>query len=223
VLPCGTANNIARSLGQMHALPEVVAGITNPRVRELDLGMVHDAAGTHRFVEAVGLGLFVELLQRLKRPEVKAALQPEGPPEQELVKLRGYLEAIAKGFQGVGCRLSADGEAFSGRFLLAEVMNMKFMGPNLALAPAADPGDGWLDLVLVRAGQRQEVVDHLEGLQRGQVKDLAVERRRCREIIFHELPSALHVDDEVREAAAPPVSVGLDPQALTYVRVGGEG
>ena len=119
--------------------------------------------------------------------------------------------------------MSADGEAVSGRFLLAEVMYMKFIGPHLALAPAADPGDGWLDLVLVRVDQRQAVLEHLEGLQRGQVKDLAVERRRCREVIFQELPPALHVDDEVREGAAPPVSVGLDPWALTYVRVGGEG
>jgi diacylglycerol kinase family enzyme len=118
--------------------------------------------------------------------------------------------------------LSADGEAFSGRFLLAEVMNMKFMGPNLALAPAADPGDGWLDLVLVPVDQRREVLEHLEGLQRGQIKDLAVERRRCREVIFHDLPQALHVDDEVWEAAAP-VVVSLEPWVLTYVEIGGGG
>jgi diacylglycerol kinase (ATP) len=100
---------------------------------------------------------------------------------------------------------------------------MKFMGPNLALAPEADPGDGWLDLVLVPMDQRQKVLEHLEGLQRGQIKGLAVERRRCREVIFHELASALHVDDEVREAAATPLTVSLEAWALDYVEIGGGG
>src|SRR5689334_2799948 len=41
VLPCSTANNIAKSLDQVNSLPQVVSAIADSRVLELDVGLVH--------------------------------------------------------------------------------------------------------------------------------------------------------------------------------------
>src|SRR5438105_4751248 len=120
VLPCGTANNIAKSLNQMHSLPEVAPGLAAARAFSLDVDLVGSTSGQRYFVEAVGAGLFVELLKRLQRPEVKAGLEAAGPPDQKLARLREYLKTLAAGLRGFECRLTVDGEGVTGRFLLAE-------------------------------------------------------------------------------------------------------
>ena len=219
VLPCGTANNIAKSLNQMHSLPELASGLAGGRALALDVGLVGSASGQRYFVEAVGAGLFVDLLKRLQRPEVRAGLEPVGPPDQKLARLREYLKRLAAGLEGFDCRLRVDGEGVSGRFLLAEVMNMKLIGPNLALAPWSDPGDGWFDLVLVREDQREELLGCLERLQRGQILGLPFERRPCRAVAFERLPPAIHVDDALWEPAPTPTRVRIQPGALQYLRL----
>jgi diacylglycerol kinase (ATP) len=58
----------------------------------------------------------------------------------------------------------ASGEDLSGEYLAVEAMNIREIGPRLQLAPHADPGDGLLDLVLVPAERRAELVDYLASL-----------------------------------------------------------
>jgi diacylglycerol kinase (ATP) len=57
VLPLGTANNCARSLGQMHTVESIVAGLRSERIKQLDLGILTSSAGHRIFIEAIGIGL----------------------------------------------------------------------------------------------------------------------------------------------------------------------
>ena len=40
ILPLGTANNCAKSLGQMHTVESIIAGLRSERIKQLDLGIV---------------------------------------------------------------------------------------------------------------------------------------------------------------------------------------
>ena len=51
-------------------------------------------------------------------------------------------------------QITLDGEDLSGEYILLEVMNIQHIGPSLHLAPDANPGDGLLDVVLVKAAHR---------------------------------------------------------------------
>ena len=64
ILPTGTANNIAKSLGVSGAVSELVAGWRRANRRKLRIGTVSAAAGAMRFVESTGIGLFAELVTR---------------------------------------------------------------------------------------------------------------------------------------------------------------
>jgi diacylglycerol kinase family enzyme len=49
-----------------------------------------------------------------------------------------------------------------------EAMNVRELGPNLPLAPDADPGDGLLDVVLVRSHDRDALAAYVAARLRGE-------------------------------------------------------
>ena len=64
ILPIGTANNIAKSLGSLGSVPEFIAGWRRAQRRRLAVGTVATRWGSMRFVESVGVGVFTGLVTR---------------------------------------------------------------------------------------------------------------------------------------------------------------
>ena len=62
ILPIGTANNIAKSLGIIGSVDELIAGWRSGNRRRLAVGTVAASYGTMRFVESVGVGAFTDLV-----------------------------------------------------------------------------------------------------------------------------------------------------------------
>jgi diacylglycerol kinase (ATP) len=75
-----------------------------------------------------------------------------------------------------------DDAGLSGSYLAVEVMNIRETGPNLPLAPAADPGDGRVDVVRIREVDRLPLLDYVEARLReepAELPPLAVDRGRA--------------------------------------------
>ncbi len=64
ILPIGTANNIAKSLGVLGSMRNLIAGWRRAERRRLTVGTVTSRWGAMRFVESVGVGVFTELVTR---------------------------------------------------------------------------------------------------------------------------------------------------------------
>src|SRR5205085_9506431 len=72
VLPSGTANNIARSLGLLERpLEELIRGWENARRVKLDAGVAVGPWGERNFVEGLGAGIFAELLAQPDSEKLK--------------------------------------------------------------------------------------------------------------------------------------------------------
>jgi diacylglycerol kinase (ATP) len=186
ILPLGTANNIAHSLGIAGKPSEVISGWSLDRTRTLDVGIVQGEWGKCGFVEAVGVGSLTKSTQA-----VDAALFESNNPMQ-----KGRL-ALAKQLattEPEETRLTLDGRELPGDLLLVEIMNIASIGPGLQLAPAADPGDGLLDVVCVRTDQREEMLRWLEAPDHKQMP-LTVYRGREVTVVWRGTP--LRVDDRV--------------------------
>jgi diacylglycerol kinase family enzyme len=156
ILPFGIANNVGKTLGVVGDLHSIVAAWDRPP-RPFDVAVVEADGETARFVESFGGGLFADLVERGKATEDT----PEMVGRQTDRALHLLSELLADA-QPREWQLSVDGAEIIGSFLAVEVLNIRFAGPNVPLAPRADPGDGRLEVVLIRESDREAVLAYVE-------------------------------------------------------------
>jgi diacylglycerol kinase family enzyme len=197
ILPTGTANNIAKSLGVSGAVSELVAGWPRANRRKLRIGIVSAAGGAMRFVESTGIGLFAELITRGREEAHENAAGLTGNP---IDRALGLLQRIVSDRAPEFRRLVLDGTDLSAEYLMVEAMNLPLAGPNVQLAPGADLGDDLLDLVTVSVRERRVVEEYLRARLAGEAAPLELPIRRCRRIQLGAALDELHVDDGAWEA-----------------------
>jgi diacylglycerol kinase family enzyme len=222
ILPLGTANNIAKSLGLTDSAEAMVAGLRRAARRRLDAGTVRGRWGARYFLEGVGLGLFARTMCLVDRRTEAGRIEPaEG--EAALTRDLRYLARVLEKLRPQHWHIEADGHDRSGEYLLCEVMNIRSVGPNLVLAPEADSGDGWLDLVLARPEDRHELQAYIAGRIAGREPSLALPVERVRQVRIVAGGEEVQVDDEIERPSENPgavgamLDIGIAPGALDVV------
>src|SRR5262245_54149324 len=142
ILPTGTANNIARSVGIDAAIPILAGRLSTSRLSRLDVSRVHADGYEENFVEAAGVGFIGAMLEEQHRPMLQLWRSLRS-------RLAGGVDRWERAARGVARlarreparRLSicADGEDLSGEYISGVVMNINAIGPRILLAPDADP------------------------------------------------------------------------------------
>ena len=193
-IPIGTANNIAKTVGLLGEAAELIETWSpSPRAEHpFDLGEVEAPWGTKRFVEGVGAGLVADLIAR--EDEIAADAKLLGRATDRALHL---LSVLVREEKVRRWEIRADGQDLSGNYWSVEFMNTRFVGPNLPLAAKAFPGDGELEVVLLREADREPLHAYLESrlhLASGQMPDIEVTRAKEIEII---VPTRMrwHLDD----------------------------
>jgi diacylglycerol kinase (ATP) len=207
LLPVGSANNIAKTLGYRgdESPAAVIERLDEAERGRFDVGSLRSARSGRAFVESAGSGVFTEML--LRAEAVDTSTGGSAKVELGLRLLRDVLvEQEARPW-----RVEADGVGLSGEFLAVEAMNVRSLGPNVPLAPGADPGDGLLELVLVRPQDRDELVAYAEArLAERSAPALELEIRRAERIEVGPPEGwKLHFDDELLEHVGNGVSISL--------------
>jgi diacylglycerol kinase family enzyme len=210
ILPNGTANNIARSLGITGTTDEIVGRWSGAARRPLDLGSASGPWGERWFIEAVGGGLIARSIAAFEQQPASE----DRPKREELIDaVRMHTEVLST-LEPCAWNMTLDGEAVSGDFLLVAVLNIRFIGPNLELCPGADPTDGHFAVVMAEERHRDALVRHLQHREAEQEVGLGVKCRRVRRVEI-EKGDLLHIDDAV--FTWPPggrVSMRIEPAAL---------
>jgi diacylglycerol kinase family enzyme len=204
ILPIGTANNIAKSLGVMGSVGELIAGWSRAERRRLTIGGVATRWGRMRFVESVGVGVFSELIAR---GDSEVDENSAGLTGHAIDRALLLLQRIVAERQPRRRRLELDGCDLSGEYLLVEVMNIPLVGPNVPLAPGADYGDDQLDLVTVTERERGLLAEYVRGRLAGGSAPPALTVRRGTRVVMEASANELHVDDE-RWGPAGPAAAG---------------
>jgi diacylglycerol kinase family enzyme len=200
VLPSGTANNIARSLGLLkRPFEELVRGWRDARRVRLDLGIASGPWGERYFIEGVGAGLFAGLLVRSEenaatREKEKKTKRPKHVVDNALRRLKEAAERDP----AVEIAAQLDGVEISGRYLLFEAVNLPFIGPSLYIAPDTKAGDGQLEVVLVPEAQRGRLVRYLDHWQENRERLSLLPSRRGKHLQIEWTGFALHIDDKLR-------------------------
>jgi len=224
ILPMGTANNIANTLGIAEiTVPKLIKGWKRARCVNVDAGMAKGPWGSQYFIEGFGIGLFAEAMHGLQSGK-KNELPDSGKPEQIMNSVLALLKRQLKGNRSVKMTVRLDGKDVSGDYVLLEALNIRFIGPNLHLVPHADLSDGFLDIVFVTRRERAKLSRYLtERLKRKHSRSkLATRKGRHLQIEWESSP--IHVDDKhwpqekdripVRSNA---IDIKIQPGALVFL------
>jgi diacylglycerol kinase family enzyme len=213
ILPLGTANNIARSLGYIGSVETLIGGLRHDRRRVLDLGAVCGAEVKRIFVESIGGGMVAVGIEAMRaRRDGKAAESAAARMERAL---RGYYEILAR-LEPRPCSLVIDGMSLDGEFFLVEVLNTPWIGPNISLSLDASPSDGMLSVVVAGDNERSVLQDYLERRILNGDDDVRVTlpTYQARRVTFQGMHK-LHVDDGLIDAVSgEPVDIHIEPAAV---------
>lgn len=194
IVPLGTSNNIARSLGVFGSPDEIIDALATAAVTTLDVASARAPWGTSHFIEAIGVGFFGNVLRRAAERRERERAEPATTPVP--TALRGIRRAL-DGYRARERRVVADGKDLSGSYVMVEVMNVRSIGPRMALAPSADVSDGRLDLLLLRETDRRALGDYLSAVADGSAARFPIPSRRVRRVTLGWDADDGHLDDDV--------------------------
>lgn len=192
LLPMGTANNIATSLGISEDVTQNVSSWKDFKIRKFDIGQISSAAGASFFLESFGFGIFPKLMKVMEDYQ----LPENASTEDELAEALEVLLQIAKQYKARKCTLEIEGKVIEDKFVLIEVMNISRLGPNLKLAEAADPGDGFFDVVLLRENQREQLCSFIENTISGKNVPFPIVPIRTKSLKITWNGKDCHTDDQ---------------------------
>lgn len=188
ILPLGTANNLAQTLGIGGKPLEIIERLAQPQKHRFDLGCVTAPWGQDYFMEGAGLGFFAEVLAKYKPEKGKSVTR----------SVKSLVEVLENGHSRP-TTLKLPQQEVSSEFLLVEILNTKAVGPRLKLAPEADPTDGLLHVVCIDAANRDSYFEYLRSLMTEEIDSLPsvqVYTVPNLEIAWNGFP--FHIDDYVQ-------------------------
>ena len=156
VLALGTANNISKTLNAGRDADEVIKLLKDAKIKKVDIGLVTNVPGIEFFLEGFGFGIFPYLMKAMKE-----AGEEFESPEEELKAALKKIHEILQSYEPRQCHLEVDGTDHSGKFFMVEVMNIRSIGPNVELAPMADPGDGEFEVALIPEAHKAKFGEYI--------------------------------------------------------------
>lgn len=210
LLPCGTGNDFAKTIGVKNSLDELKQLIKKGSVKKIDVGYIKfkDTTGadaSRYFINIADVGIGGHIAQRL------------ASYSKWMGAFLTFQRAIVSGFlsynhQPISAR--ADTFTYKGKILSYIIANGKYFGAGLGIAPDAKPDDGKFAIVL---GAEVSLWDYLLNL--GKV-------RQCKKIdhpqmnyhsgceIFIDSIEKLPIDMDGEFAGYTPMQVTMLPAAI---------
>lgn len=191
ILPLGTANNIANSLHIEDLFQELIAGWKTAQLKNFYPIELVAPWGRQRLMEGIGFGAFAEIIDHAGNGDKPSPIEARKRLADAM--LRADAQALS---------VRVDDALLSGEFALLEVTTIPLVGPNLYLAPEADPADNLIDICSVGAEkeERQRVSQWLDELVPNAPAPLAT--RSATHVTISGHFRRIRIDDDVRTVEA---------------------
>lgn len=205
VIPTGTANNVALSLGVPREIPAAVSLLRAGRREKLDVGQVTCSGQTRPFLEICSVGLL-------------SALFPAADDIQ-----RGRLERVGEFLSTLVAAPLADLYLHldqqpplhtQGHIVL--ITNMPYVGPNYAIAGPRAHRDGWLDVLVFADLSKVQVISSMVQMVGAGVEDPRIQRYRVRALELSSTPELPVLVDGVAMGAGR-LQISLQRRALNVL------
>jgi diacylglycerol kinase (ATP) len=213
ILPLGTANNIARSIGIQGDEAAIIQSWEKTKGKVYDVGRLINVRDERFFLESFGYGLFPFLIKKM---ESKNSIEKTGKKRKDM-ELEELLE-IARSYPVFKCTIVIDGKDHSGKYLLVEIMNTPSLGPNLLLSPDAKVGDGYFDVVLVAEKQRESLINLITARINKKPYNHRLKRVRGKDIRIYCETQDVHADSKLLNPSKQlEVKIQIKNSLLTFL------
>ena len=224
VLPMGTANNVAHTLGLTgRPLEDLIAGWNAARCVNFDASLAKGPWGSRYLIEGLGVGLFAETMFQIDdgaHPHVSDS----DDPEKEIHSILKVLKKKLSGYPAKDLTVRLDGQDLSGDYVLVEALNIRYIGPNLDLVPRVEINDGFLDVVLVSRGEQTKLSNYFSDRMQRKRSRVNLTTRRGRHLQVEWESSPVHIDDmpwpqddDRPSILCNAIDVRVDPGALVFL------
>lgn len=206
IVPTGTANDLARTLGIPTDLAEACEVIAHGSLRTIDLGWVN---GKHYF-NVASLGVSIQIARQLS----KKAKSHWGVLAYLLTATR-----VITGARPFSASIRIDGETVTAKTVQISVGNGRHYGGGLTIAENAVIDDAWLDLYSLEIKHWWQILPLLPALRRGDLRGLPHVRTLRGQEFQIETDRPHHVSTDGELTTQTPAHFRVIPQALNvFVR-----
>jgi diacylglycerol kinase family enzyme len=227
VLPMGTANNIANTIGVTgKTFQDLIDGWNNADCVNFDAGVAKGPWGLEYFIEGFGVGFFAETMFRIDNGQHPHVLRAEDP-EEEINEALKVLKKQLSSYPAKELTVRLDGKDLSGDYCMLEALNVRYIGPNLELVPKADINDGLLDVVFVAKGEQAKLHQYISNRLKQKRSRASLTVRQGRHLQVEWKSSQVHIDDmtwpedgATDRVLSIAIDIKIDPGALVFLKPG---
>lgn len=211
LIPVGTGSDLARGLGLEMRPEQALARALEAEPVRLDALRLQSGGQSRHVINVTSLGISTKVAARVNAVAKRNALTFLAASLRELISYRPQW-----------ARIHLDGKLWrEGHFYMAVAANGSHFGKGMRIAPLADPGDGWIEVVLVEAAPKALLLAWLPSIYFG--KHLAAPFVHCARAKTIDIdtggePLAFESDGEVTLFA--PATISIVPGAVLFSGAG---
>ncbi len=210
VVPSGTGDDFAKTLGVEKQTPQQLAGlISRGSATEIDVGL----ADSRYFLNSCGFGFDASVLEATQRVRFLKG---------DAIYIYSALRQLLT-YRGIRVSVDSEANAYARKMLMVTVSNGRFLGGAFRIAPVASVLDGELDVGFFGdtgvIGRIRIFAGAFRGTHLG-LPSVETSRARSMALRFSESP-AMEIDGELRQATSRTVRIECVPKALAVVAAPG--
>lgn len=210
LLPYGSANDFARTVGISKSMEELLVLIQSQSTQQIDLGkiVIHQSQETRYFINIAGVGLGALVIQKLEKSTSRLS------PSLKYFKyiLKGFFDYTKK---EVSCTSSH--WQWKGKLLQMVIANGRYFGNALSTTPDAKLSDGQFQVAIFADLSIWDYLKNLINLKKGvKIRHPEVSYHTTNEILI-ESSDACGIEADGEYLGHAPATLSVLPNAISFL------